>query len=414
MASVVVIGTLDTKLRELLFLCDRISEAGATTVLIDVGRYPIDHPAIATSPADLLSRYAAQTDIHPLTRAQYIELISGCASQEIEGLLRNGRIHGVVSAGGSGNTSLASGVMRRALPLGFPKLIVSTMASGDTGPTIGETDITLMYSVVDVAGLNHVLRQVLANAGAAIAGAARAYADRHSLQEAPQPPSRKRVAISMFGVTTPGVDAIREHLEATYPVETLVFHATGHGGRAMENAIREGHVDAVIDLTTTEICDYIVGGVLSAGEGRLDAAVEAGIPNIVSLGALDMCNFGPMATVPDNFRARKLYAHNKDITLMRTSPGECEKIGDFICRKLMRAKSPATTELWIPRGGLSAISVPGGPFADQEADQVLFATIERGLQGSGILVVNNPADVNDHGFSRSIAETVIDKMGLRK
>ncbi|RFU81029.1 transcriptional regulator [Trichoderma arundinaceum] len=418
MASVAIIGTCDTKLQELLFLRDRIEEtAGVKTLLIDVGRDPSTDDAIAISQAELLSKYGDGEDISEMTRGEYVTLMSSCASQAVEGLYKEGLIYGIVSAGGSNGTALSAAVMRDVLPVGFPKLIVSTMASGDTRAVVGETDITLMHSVVDVAGLNPILRDILSNAGASIANAALSYAARRDdkmKDTASESIKKWRVGITMFGVTTPGVDAIRSYLESNYPVEIYVFHAVGTGGRAMERLIREGQLDAVLDLTTTEICDHLVGGVLSAGEGRLDAAVETSLPNIVSLGALDMVNFGPRNTLPEKHEGRVIYEHNPTITLLRTSPDECREIGYFIARKLRKTKRADMIEVWIPKGGVSMIAVPGGPFEDEQADKALFEAVRTGLSGSGIKIVEDGRDINDEGFAEDIAEALASKLGLRK
>lgn len=417
MASVVIIGSCDTKLQELLFLRDMIEEtAGVKTFLIDVGRNPSPHDSIAISQAELLSKYGHGADIADMTRGEFVTFMSGCASRAVDRLYREGLIHGIVSAGGSNGTALSAAVMRDVLPVGFPKLIVSTMASGDTRPVVGETDIALMHSVVDVAGLNPILRDILSNAGASIANAALSYAARRDrkTKDTPADSIKKwRVGITMFGVTTPGVDAIRSYLESRYPVETYVFHAVGTGGRAMERLIREGQLDAVLDLTTTEICDHLVGGILSAGEGRLDAAVETGLPNIVSLGALDMVNFGPRSSLPEKHEGRVIYEHNPTITLLRTSPDECREIGEFIARKLGKSKRPDMIEVWIPKGGVSMIAVPGGPFEDQQADEALFEAIRSGLSGSGIKIVEDGRHVNDEGFANDIAEALVAKLGLK-
>lgn len=293
------------------------------------------------------------------------------------------------------------------------------------GDRVGETDITMTYSVVDVAGLNQVLRDILSNAGAAIGAMAQSYLSRHPRdggnqeQEASSGGGRagaakKRVGITMFGVTTPGVDAIRQHLESHYDIEVYVFHATGYGGKAMERLVRQGTLDAVLDLTTTEICDLVTGGVMSAGPDRLEAAAQAGIPYIVSVGATDMSNFGPKNTVPEAYRKRRLYEHNPVVTLMRSSPGESKQVGNFIVKKLTKnAKTPAAVQVWLPLGGVSMIATPGGPFADKEADQVLFCTIKGGFNGSGIQVVEDSRDINDDGFAKDIAEALVGLMGLR-
>jgi uncharacterized protein (UPF0261 family) len=271
----------------------------------------------------------------------------------------------------------------------------------------------LMNSVVDVAGLNQILRQVLSNAGYAIAAMARAQVSRRE-EASTKEVKKSRVGISMFGVTTPAVDAIRRYLESNYDIEAYVFHATGHGGKAMERLVREGGLDAVLDLTTTEICDHVTRGVMSAGPHRLEAAAEAGIPNIISVGATDMTNFGPIATVPERYQTRKLYEHNPVVTLMRTSKEEARQVGEFIVEKLKRfAKDTNMVQVWLPTGGVSMIAVPDGPFADAEADAGLFQTIKDGLADSGIEVVEDKRAINDEEFAHDIAEALIAKMGIR-
>lgn len=414
MATVAVIGTCDTKLEELRFLRDRIQEIETVkAILIDVGWRPTGSADITVSQPTLISKYGEGKDISSLDRGQFIDFISKCAAKAVKELYESQSIDGIVSAGGSGGTSLVSSVMRQVLPIGFPKLIVSTIASGDTEPIIGETDIALMYSVVDVAGLNHVLRGILSNAGAAIGAAAVSHAKRRvsSAQDSSTAPEKKRVGITMFGVTTPGVDAIRSHLESNYPIETYVFHATGRGGKAMERLVREGTLDAVIDLTTTEIADLIVGGVMPASDDRLDAAVDRGIPNIVSLGAADMINFGARNTVPDALNDRKIVEHNSLVTLVRTSPEDCTKIGKFIADKLKRTKNPEKTQVWLPKGGVSMLAVAGQPFADDAADTALFDALRQGLDGTGIEIVEDDRDVNNKDMAKDIATSLAKKLG---
>jgi uncharacterized protein (UPF0261 family) len=409
MTRVAILGTCDTKLDELLFLRDAISQTNVETTLIDVGRHSTQHESITITQKELLKEHGDNQDVSQMPRGELVKVMASCATKAVKSLYDEKLIQGIVAAGGSGGTSIASLVMRNALPVGFPKLIVSTVASGDTGPIVGHTDLTMMYSVVDVAGLNDVLRNVLTNAGAAISGMALSYSTRSSL-----PSGKKRVGITMFGVTTPAVDAIREHLETNYDIETYIFHATGHGGMAMEQLIQDRKLDAVLDLTTTEICDLITGGVMSAGPDRLEAAARAGIPNIVSLGATDMANFGPRNTVPERYQERKLYEHNSLVTLMRTSAIETRQVGEFIAKKLKdHARDQTVIQVWLPMGGLSMIATPGGPFADADADAELFQAIKEGLAGSDIKVIEDKRDVNDTGFAKAIAEALISKMGLR-
>jgi uncharacterized protein (UPF0261 family) len=408
MARVALLGTCDTKLDELLFLRDVIRKAKVEVMLIDVGRFSTKHESITVRQADLLRRYGNGRDVAKQERGDVVKIMADCATKAVKSLHNENLIQGIIAAGGSGGTSIAAAVMRDSLPVGFPKLIVSTIASGDTGPIVGETDITLMYSVVDVAGLNEVLRGVLSNAGRSIAGMALGFAPRSRQAE---PSVKKRVGVTMFGVTTPAVDEIRRYLESKYDIETFVFHATGHGGKAMERLIREGRIDAVLDLTTTEICDHLTGGVMSAGPNRLEAAAAAGIPNIISVGATDMTNFGPKNTVPERYRDRKLYEHNPAVTLMRTSKKEASEVGDFIVSKLKsHAKDPDAIQLWLPKGGISMIAIPEGPFADKEADAILFQVIKDGLADSRIEVIEDDRAINDAGFARDIAEALAAKL----
>ncbi|KAF1964162.1 hypothetical protein BU23DRAFT_72251 [Bimuria novae-zelandiae CBS 107.79] len=412
MINVALLGTCDTKLDELLFLREAIQEnPNVAVTLIDVGRHETRHEAIDYPHAKLVQSYGNGQDVSELPRGEVIKTMASYATKLVKELFNRGdgtHIYGIISAGGSGGTSLTAAVMRDALPIGFPKMIVSTVASGDTGPIVEETDITLMYSVVDVAGLNQVLRTVLSNAGAAIAGMACSYASRRTASASV---SKKRVGITMFGVTTPAVDAIRKHLESNYDVETYVFHATGHGGKAMERLVREGALDAVLDLTTTEVCDHLTGGVMSAGETRLQAAAKSGIPNVVSVGATDMSNFGPRNSVPERYRLRKLYEHNPVVTLMRTSEQEATEVGDFVAAQLRQhAQDPKMIEVWLPQGGISMIATPDGPFADAAADAAMFKAIKDGLAGSNIEIKEDTRDINDASFARDIAEALMDKL----
>ncbi|KAK7531295.1 uncharacterized protein J3D65DRAFT_109865 [Phyllosticta citribraziliensis] len=421
MPNIILLGTCDTKLPELLYLRDQILRHPDTTVtLIDVGRQHVENAAITMPQSLLVHKYGRNAPVAELSRGELNRYMATCATDAVRALVEQptgpmGAPHGIVSLGGSGGTSLAASVMRNALPLGFPKLITSTIASGDTGPVVGEADITLMYSVVDVAGLNELLRNILSNAAGAILGMASAY--ERMLQEKRETrgetngSSRKkvRVGITMFGVTTKSVDEIRAHLTANRDIdfEVFVFHATGHGGRAMERLVEEGRLDAIIDLTTTEICDYICGGNMSAGPTRLEAAIKAEIPLVLSVGATDMVNFGPPNQIPSQYRGRKLYEHNPSVTLMRTNAEEARSVGAFVADKLKKHKRASMVEVWLPNGGVSALSEAGGAFQDGDVDAALFSAVEQGLQGTSIRVVSDDRAINDKGFAVDVADSLV-------
>lgn len=294
MPNIILLGTLDSKLEEFLYIYDQLVKPSVQTktpvkvILIDCGRSPVKHDKISISQSELISKYGPSDKSKSpmdLPRGEVIKFMTECTTACLKKLISDGNIHGIISAGGSGGTTLTAAAMREAAPIGMPKIIVSTVASGDTGPLVGETDITMMYSVVDIAGSNELLRNVLGNAAGAIIGMASSYERFLGEQKAQKGQRKTRIGVTMFGVTTPCVDKARQHLEDTYPVEVFVFHATGHGGRAMERLIEEGRLDAVLDVTTTEICDFLMGGVMSAGPTRLEAALKAGIPNVISFGA---------------------------------------------------------------------------------------------------------------------------------
>lgn len=416
--KVVLLGTCDTKLHEMLFVREQILKQNTCSVLLmDLGRVPSNHAAIDVPHVELVRRgplspsQDVRTYLLTLPRAEYIKHMISSAIPFVSELLTSGQIHGIIAVGGSSGTALATAVMRNALPVGFPKLMVSTMASGDVKPFVEETDITMMYSVMDIAGTNSILNQILSNAAAAITGMASFYA-AHSMAKTMESEgnSKKRIGVTMFGVTTPCVDFIRQHLEQKHGYEVYVFHATGAGGKAMERLICEKMIDAVLDVTTTEIADELVGGVLTAGSDRLEAAAKAVIPQVISVGACDMVNFGPKHTVPARFsQYRLLYEHNPAVTLMRTSPEECKRIGVFISEKLRsHAQKPELVRVVLPTGGVSMLSTPGQPFHSQEADSELFSTLERELEGSKIIVIRDERAINDEGFALFAAESLVD------
>ncbi|WP_041795194.1 Tm-1-like ATP-binding domain-containing protein [Modestobacter italicus] len=396
--TVVLVGTLDTKGDEYAFLRARLHQAGVATLLVDVGTQgpPRTSPDV---PREEVAA-AGGFDLADLTdRGAAVAAMCAAAPLVVRRLFDEGRCQGVLAAGGSGNTAIATAAMR-ALPVGVPKLVVSTMASGDTAAYVDVSDVTMMPAVTDVAGLNSVSARILANAAAAVAGMVSA------------PPveldsSRPVVAATMFGVTTAAVTTARQELERR-GYEVLVFHATGTGGRSMESLVESGFVTGVLDLTTTELADDLVGGVLSAGPHRLEAAGRAGVPQVVSLGALDMVNFGPRASVPDRFADRQLYVHNPSITLMRTTLEECAELGRRVGAKLSAATGPVA--LFVPLRGVSAISGEGGPFADPEADAALLAGLRETLAPS-VEVHEVDTDVNDPAFAVAMAARLDEFLG---
>ena len=402
MTTVALLGTLDTKGEEYAWLKDRLEHLEIRVLAIDVGSF-------SSSPlADVASEEViAAADADPAglrerrDRGEMMAVMGRGAAAVVRRLAEQGRIHGLLAVGGSGGSSVAASAMQ-ALPIGFPKLLVSTMASGDVRPYVGEVDVTLTYSVVDVAGINSISAAVLGNAAAAVAGMAKAYEARLLDPEGSQA-HRPLIGITMFGVTTPAADEARRTL-AGLGYEPLVFHATGTGGRAMEKLVESGLLAGVCDLTTTELADDLVGGVLSAGPHRLERAGAAGLPQVVSLGALDMVNFGPMETVPDRFAGRKLCVHNPTVTLMRTTETEMAELGRRIAAKLAAATGP--TQLFIPLRGVSGIDVDGGPFRDADADEALFTAVRTGLAGSSVVVHELDQAINDPGFGRAMAETL--------
>ncbi|MFE9793973.1 Tm-1-like ATP-binding domain-containing protein [Streptomyces goshikiensis] len=411
MTSVVLLGTLDTKGVEYGWLRERLLRAGVEVVLVDTGimdepRVPADIPreAVARAAGAELSELRAAAD-----RGAAVTTMARGAEATLLRLHAEGRLDGVLAIGGSGGTSIASRAMR-ALPLGVPKLMVSSMASGNVAPYVGSSDITMMYSVVDIAGINSVSAPVLTNAVAAIAGMAKAFA-RSSSAHGPArlgAGGRPLIAASMAGVTTVGVDAARERLtELGY--EVLVFHVSGTGGRTLETLAGQGIFAGVLDLTLSELADDLCGGVLSAGPDRLSAAGRAGIPQVVSLGALDMVKFGPLETLPEHARYRRVRVHNPSITVIRTTEAECAELGRRVAAKLRAATGP--TAVCLPLRGLSTLGAPGGPYHDRRADQALFSALREGLRGSAARLYDYDTHINDPAFGRAAADRLHDMIG---
>jgi uncharacterized protein (UPF0261 family) len=403
MTVVVLLGTLDTKGREYDYLRERLREQGVDVVLVDAGVF--EPLAEADVTQDEVAA-AAGADIGALRaagdRGAAVDAMCRGSAEVVRRLRAEGRLDGILTVGGSGNSSIAAAAMG-VLPIGVPKLIVSTLASGDTRPYVGATDVSMTYSVVDISGLNRISERILANAAGAIAGMAKVEVPEESGEG--KPLSRAPlIGATMFGVTTPCVTHARERLEEL-GYEVLVFHATGTGGQAMEALARGGFLAGVLDITTTELADELVGGVLSAGPDRLEAAGELGLPQVVSLGALDMVNFGPRDTVPPQFEGRNLYIHNPTVTLMRTTPEECAELGRRIARKLSAATGP--TALFVPLRGVSMIATEGQAFHDPEADEALFSALRAGL-GPNVEVHEVDTDVNDPAFAEAMASRLHD------
>jgi uncharacterized protein (UPF0261 family) len=393
MPTVVLVGTLDTKGVEYAFLRARLVAQGVDVIVVDAGV----HEPVGLEPdvsRDEVAR-AAGADAAALAaagdRGAAVTAMGVGVEAIVLGLHAAGRLDGILALGGSGGSSIAARAMR-ALPVGVPKLLVSTVASGDTRPYVGAVDVTMMYSVVDIAGVNRVSARIMANAAGAIAGMVGAVLP--ALDEKPL------VAATMFGVTTPCVTTARARLEEL-GYEVLVFHATGAGGQSMEALAKGGFLVGVLDATTTELADELVGGVLSAGPERLEAAGAAGLPQVVSLGALDMVNFGPRESVPAQFADRNLYVHNPTVTLMRTTAAECRELGRIIGRKLSAAVGP--TAVFVPLGGISMIDMPGQPFHDPDADVALVVGLMETLD-ERIELRERAEDINDGAFAIAMAD----------
>jgi len=403
MPTIAVLGTFDTKGAEHAFVADALRRQGFGTLLIDVGS--LGTPAI--TPDISAATVAAEEPNHASIlarrdRGECVTLMGRAAAKLVARLAAENRIHGIVSLGGGGGTAIATTAMR-ALPVGFPKLMVSTLASGQTAHYVGTTDITMMPAIVDVAGLNRVSRAIFDNAAGAIGGMVTAAEARRRAPASDKP----LLVASMFGNTTPCVTEAKKILEAA-GYEVLVFAATGAGGRAMESLIASGMVAGVLDITTTEWADELVGGVLTAGPERLDAAAKAGVPAIVAPGCLDMVNFGERSTVPAKFAGRTFYQHNPQVTLMRTTPAENAELGRIIAEKLNRYTAPVT--VLLPRQAISVVSAPGQPFHDPAADQALFSALRTHLRQE-IPVVEMDVAINDPAFARACAETLLRQLG---
>lgn len=402
MKTVAIAGTFDSKAKEFLYIKELLEEVGLKTFMVDTGVF---EPKFTPDVTNAEVAKAAGADIKELAkkkdRALATEILSLGMEKLIPELYHQGKFDGIISIGGSGGTSLVSPAMR-ALPIGVPKLMLSTDASGNIEQYVGTSDMIMMPSVVDVAGLNSISMRIFKNAAFAMAGMLKfEHIDAEKVEKKPI------IAATMFGVTTPAIDFAREYLEAR-GYEVLVFHATGSGGRSMETLIRDGFIKGVLDLTTTEWCDEIVGGVLAAGPNRLEAAGFMGIPQVVSVGALDMVNFGPFKTVPEEFKNRNLYKHNPTVTLMRTNVEENIKVGRKIVEKLNSATGP--TVMMLPLNGVSMIDAPGQPFYGKEEDEALFNELRIGLNRDVVELIELNNHINDQEFAEAAAQKLLDLM----
>ncbi|BCG70816.1 UPF0261 protein [Mesorhizobium sp. 113-1-2] len=394
MKRIYVVGTADTKGEELAFLADAIAATGAAVSRVDVGTRD------ATIPVDVTAEEIASH--HPDggtavlggdDRGAAVAAMGVAFTRFVQS--RND-IAAMIGIGGGGGTSIITSGMR-ALPLGLPKIMVSTLASGDTAPYVDVSDIIMMPSVTDMAGLNRLSRVVLHNAAQAISGMA--------ARPAPPPDGKPSIGLTMFGVTTPCVTAIADQLRLTY--DCMVFHATGTGGRSMEKLGDSGLLSGVIDITTTEVCDLLFGGVLPATQDRFGAIARTGLPYVGSVGALDMVNFWAPSAIPERYRGRLFYEHNPNVTLMRTTAQECRTIGEWIGARLALCEGPV--HFLIPEKGVSALDIEGGAFFDPEADAVLFEAIERTIKpNANRRVTRLPLHINDSEFARAATAAFLD------
>jgi uncharacterized protein (UPF0261 family)/ABC-type branched-subunit amino acid transport system ATPase component len=407
---VLVVGTLDTKGAELRFIRDIIAASGLRTRLVDVSTSGKLSTCDVSAQEIALNHGRGGSSVFGADRGASV---SAMADAFANWLRRQGNVAGVISAGGSGGTSLVAPAMRN-LAVGVPKLIISSVASGDVGPYVGPADITMMYSVTDVQGLNSISRTVLANGANALIGMVKARLDEGAAKAHDAGASLPAVGITMFGVTTPAVQKIVADLHNEF--ECLVFHATGVGGRSMEKLVDSGLLAAVVDLTTTEVCDLLMGGVFPATEDRFGAIIRSRLPYVGSVGALDMVNFGRPETIPERYRQRKFHVHNPQVTLMRTTPDENERMARWIGERLNRMDGPV--RFFLPEGGVSALDAPGQPFWDPEADAALFTALERTVrQTSNRQIIRIKRNINDIEFVSAIVNALrhlIGRAGTRR
>ena len=400
MKTIAIAGTFDTKGVEYSYVKELIESLGLATFTINTGVFePTFEPDVSNKEIAEAGGIDIETLVAKKDRALATEILAKGMEKLVPELYKQGKFDGIISFGGTGGTSLVTPAMR-TLPIGVPKVMVSTVASGNTSQYVGTSDIVMIPSIVDVAGLNSISTKIFTNAVFAIAGMVK-FENKKVVEKKPL------VAATMFGVTTPCVSAAAKYLEAR-GYEVLVFHATGVGGRTMEALIDDGFIEGVLDLTTTEWADEIIGGVLNAGPHRLEAAARNHVPQVVSVGALDMCNFGPYDTVPKKFAGRNLYKHNPTVTLMRTTVEENEAIGKKLVEKLNMAKEK--TVLFLPLKGVSGIDVEGQAFQGVEEDKMLFDTLRKGVNRNVVEIVEMNCVINDMEFAEAAAQKLIDLM----
>lgn len=404
MKTVAIVGTFDSKGTEFSFVRDMLQGLGLNTLTIHSGVFEpmfvpdVSNEEVAREAGADIREIASKRD-----RSLATEVLAKGMEKLIPRLYAEGKFDGIISFGGSGGTSIVTPGMR-ALPIGVPKIMVSTVASGNVSQYVGTSDIMMYPSIVDVSGLNSISTKIFTNAALAIAGMVK-FEVEHAVEKKPL------IAATMFGLTTPCVNQAREYLEEQ-GYEVVVFHATGAGGKTMERLIESDFFDGVLDITTTEWCDELVGGVLNAGPYRLEAAVRARVPQVVSTGALDMVNFGPFDTVPEKFGNRTFYKHNPTVTLMRTTVEENKELGKIIAGKLNEATAP--TALMLPLTGVSGLDVEGQPFYGPEEDRALFDTLRQQIDRNAVELIELDTDINDQSFALAAARKLIELMRKHK
>jgi uncharacterized protein (UPF0261 family)/ABC-type branched-subunit amino acid transport system ATPase component len=408
--AVLVVGTLDTKGAELRFIRDIIAASGLRARLVDVSTSGKQSSCDVSAQEIALNHGRGGASVFGGDRGASVAAMADAFANWLQ---RQGNVAGIISAGGSGGASLVAPAMRN-LPVGVPKLIISSVASGDVGPYVGPADITMMYSVTDVQGLNSISRAVLGNGANALIGMVRARLDDRAAREREAGAGKPAIGITMFGVTTPAVQKIAADLGDDF--ECLVFHATGVGGRSMEKLVDSAMLAGVVDLTTTEVCDLLMDGVFPATEDRFGAIIRSRIPYVGSVGALDMVNFGRPETIPERYRQRKFHVHNPQVTLMRTTPEENERMGRWIGERLNRMDGPV--RFFLPEGGVSALDAPGQPFWDPDADAALFLALERTVRQTGNRqLIRVRRNVNEPEFATAIVNALrplIGRSGTRR